>query len=1173
MRHHRTRVGIIWLCLTFGLVSICRGELFINEILFNPPLGGDSTNEYVELRGTPNLTIPDGTYLLSVEGDEQNNPGTVQNLFDLSGRRVGQNGFLLLLQKFHRYKPLPYSTVVTNSDNDGGWGNGSSSSVHHRGEGAQIEIENASCTFFLIQTTNAPAIGDDIDLNDDGTPDGTSANWTVLDAVGVLDSDGADDIAYGLINFRDNKTPGNTALASGTIVPVPFIPGYVARNGNTSDWSDTNWVASDNLPGKPPSFFLGGNSSKTGTNTFPYKRSKAALNHLGGPNFKAPAIPGVILRESGTNTLVRENGLKDYYLLNLSVKATGAVTIQISAEAPAQVSTNGGKTYGQEGILTLTSTSAKKVLVRTLDDGAAGPAQQTALITHSVIRSLDPRYPTNTIILPVPVTVVDTNVVLLSEAKVNPPGEDSPFEFVELRGPPNKTLTNLQLVVVQGNDASNPGRADMVVPLSGQRMGTNGLLIIAAPGNPYLFASGTTVLLAPQMTNTGGAIDNGTVSILLVGARQTIIEGTDLDNGDNGTLERLPTGVFIVDAIAWTDGGNNDVIYGGVDLSQRQRNFTPDAASRFSWNFSPRSPAAWFVGDLAGSSGGSLDYDPANISTNLPPGSVMTPGILNRKAPRLSPNPIPPLSGVIGDPENETFTFTLGILKNDSDNLDSIDSAADYSPATNLTVTVTSTNQLVVPDANLILTNFGPGKWRLAIEPAGVGYSEIIIRATDGIYTRLGYLRYAASAQGRPGAKWHAGISDASTAIAIDANWMFVGDDENQTLRIFSRTRSGSAVAARDMNPFLNIVDFYDDGTPREVDIEASTRVGNRIYWLGSHSHAFNAEERTNRARLFATDISGSGTNSQLKFLAHYDFLKLDLLAWDAQGRHGKGANYYGLVDSGAEGTDPKAPDGSGFNLEGLCMAPGPNNTTNAYIAFRAPLVPPTNRVYALLIPVLNFGKIATKRSGPGSAQFGPPIELNLGGRAVRSIEGSGGTNYLIVAGPPGAPDDYGYIPPPGNFRLFTWTGQPADQPQERTADLAGLNAEGIVQVPSGVWTPTNIFQIVTDGGTNRYYGDGIQAKFLTVREFKKFRVDDIALGEIATPPVPLIRFVSASENGTTVTWFAKEGAAYRLQMKPGFADEWRDVPGDVFATGATASKALPPAPGGQCFFRVIAVP
>src|SRR5436190_14318552 len=141
----------ICLCLLGASVSTTRAELFINEILFNPPFG-DTTNEFVELRGTPNMIIPTGTYLLSVEGDGGNNPGTIQNTFDLSGRRVGQNGFLLLLQKFHRYKPNPLSTVITNSDNGEGWGSGSSSSLKHRGEGGQVEIENASCTFFLIQS-------------------------------------------------------------------------------------------------------------------------------------------------------------------------------------------------------------------------------------------------------------------------------------------------------------------------------------------------------------------------------------------------------------------------------------------------------------------------------------------------------------------------------------------------------------------------------------------------------------------------------------------------------------------------------------------------------------------------------------------------------------------------------------------------------------------------------------------------------------------------------------------------------------------------------------------------------------------------------------------------------------------------------------------------------------
>ncbi|HXJ57608.1 MAG TPA: hypothetical protein VNU68_13190 [Verrucomicrobiae bacterium] len=1123
-------------------------QLYISEILLNPP-GSDSTNEYIELRGQPNALIADGTYLVSVEGDAEANPGTVQNLFDLSGRRVGQNGFLLLLQKFHRYKPNPLATVLTNSDSGSGWGSGSSSSLRHRGENGQGELENASATFFLIQTPTAPAIGDDIDADDNGTPDGAVyGSWTILDSVGLLDNDPGD-IAYGQINFRRDTAPGNQAKTpdTSTIVPVPFTPSYVGRNGNTTGYAATNWVASDNLLGSAPHWYLGARSS-TATNTWPANRAKAPLNHLGGPNFRAPILPGVIVRPSGTNTLVVESGLLDSYLLSLATRPTGAVTVSVTATSPIQISTDGGATYSTEGAVRFTSTAARRILVRVIDDGAAGPTESPRFITHSILQTLDPgNYPTSALIFALPVTFRDTNVVLLSEVKVNPPGsEDVPFEFIELRGPPGRRMTNLWLLAIQGNSSVNPGRVDLAVDLAGLQFGTNGLLMVAAPSHPYNFSPGTTVVLSPVLANAGGGLDNGTLSILLVGTTQQIQVGSDLDSGDNGVLEGLPPDAFIVDAIGWSDGGNGDRIYGDVDLSQKT--FTPDAATRLPGKNTPRSASAWAVGDLAGTNGDSLAYDASNISTNLPLGSIMTPGVINKAAPIFTPNPLIPTSGVIGDPENEPVLFTV--------------SDAD-TPAASLTVTATSTNQAVVPDGNLTLTRVSGGTWRLALDPVGVGYSRIILTVSDGVYSQRGFLDYAASAQGRPGAEWHTMVSDASTAIAIDANWMLVGDDENQVLRIFSRTRSGGPVAGQDFSSLLRLVDFYSNGVPKEVDIEASTRVGNRLFWLGSHSHAFNATERTNRARLFGTDLVGSGSNAVLRFLAHYDFLKLDLLAWDQNNVHGLGANYYGLAASAAEGVNPKAPDGSGFNLEGLCMAPG--STTSAYIAFRAPLVPPSARSNALLIPVLNFTTLATRPSGLGSARFGPPIELNLGGRGVRSIEGVG-TNYLIVAGPPGTGDN---LPPPGNFRFFTWTGQTNNVPQERGADLSGLNPEGIVEVTPGPWSATNLFQILSDNGTNHYYGDEIEAKHLEVPQFKKFRVDTVALGPVVSP-APIIRAVKSYPNRVSITWSAQAGITYRLQMKPTLDGPWTDVPGPVLATDALATKTLAVTSDPQCFFRVL---
>ena len=132
--------GVLWLTIAFLLTATSTRlaaslpdpsltNLFINELLFNPPFG-DLTNEFIEIRGVPNYVLPSGTYLVAVEGDAEENPGTIQNRFDLSGRRIGQNGFLVLLQQFHRYKTIPYSTVLTNSDSGSGWGSGSDGTSH-----------------------------------------------------------------------------------------------------------------------------------------------------------------------------------------------------------------------------------------------------------------------------------------------------------------------------------------------------------------------------------------------------------------------------------------------------------------------------------------------------------------------------------------------------------------------------------------------------------------------------------------------------------------------------------------------------------------------------------------------------------------------------------------------------------------------------------------------------------------------------------------------------------------------------------------------------------------------------------------------------------------------------------------------------------------------------------
>src|SRR2546421_2697199 len=190
------------------------------------------------------------------------------------------------------------------------------------------------------------------------------------------------------------------------------------------------------------------------------------------------------------------------------------------------------------------------------------------------------------------------------------------------------------------------------------------------------------------------------------------------------------------------------------------------------------------------------------------------------------------------------------------------------------------------------------------------------------------------------------GASSASTAIAIDANYMFIGSDNDQRIRLYSRNQSDTS--------YINAFDFTSFlGVTARMDLEASTKTVvngvTRIFWLGSHANDTSSpfNYRPNRHRLFATDVSGTGSNATLvAYGLHYDNLRSDLVAWD-----NLNASRLGLAAS-TNNVDPEGTSGSGFNIEGFAMAP---DGVTAYIGFRAPYETPATRQNALIVPLLNL--------------------------------------------------------------------------------------------------------------------------------------------------------------------------------------------------------------------------
>lgn len=471
----------------------------------------------------------------------------------------------------------------------------------------------------------------------------------------------------------------------------------------------------------------------------------------------------------------------------------------------------------------------------------------------------------------------------------------------------------------------------------------------------------------------------------------------------------------------------------------------------------------------------------------------------------------PDISGVVNDPTDPAATLGLNFI---------ITENSVAVPAANYTLTATSSATAVVPVSGIQITK-SAGTAIVKIVPAGVGYTTITLTLTKGSSTSTYQVNFAASAASTTpaGTLFHTGYSDGSSAVALDNDYMVVPDDENNTLSVYNRNNSGLPVKTFSYASGLALTDL-SGGVPREVDVEASAKsinTANRYFWLGSMSNKSSDApfaDRPNRNRLFATTITGTGSAATFAMNGVYSNLRARLILWGD-------ANSLGFTASAADGKDPKQIDG--FNIEGMAFAP--DNTT-MYLGFRAPLLPTTSRVNALIAPILNFESWFGAGS-PGNPSFGQPILLNLNGRGIREIARYANNGYIILAGDY---DDAGVR----NTRVYRWNGNAVDAPIELTSfDGTSLNMEGVLPVYSGAVLQTNKLQVISDLGAQAPYNDGVAGKDLATANFKKFRSD--ILVSAGTPlPVRFLAFSAKLRDAKTasINWKfeAAEGSSFEVQ-------------------------------------------
>jgi hypothetical protein len=325
------------------------------------------------------------------------------------------------------------------------------------------------------------------------------------------------------------------------------------------------------------------------------------------------------------------------------------------------------------------------------------------------------------------------------------------------------------------------------------------------------------------------------------------------------------------------------------------------------------------------------------------------------------------------------------------------------------------------------------------------------------------------------------GSSDASTALALDASWMLVGDDESNVLSVYPRS-GGAAVAQWD----------YSKNGPmlaKELDLEASAKVKDALYLIGSHSNKKDGgDAMADRGHLFEVKIEGTGSATRVTYVGKFSDLENQLVAWDRGDAHGLGADHFGFANSAAAGITPERVDG--FSIEGLVGAP---NDSALWLGFRAPLASAGARTSALIVPLTNYAALVAGTAS--AAAFGTPIELDLGGRGIRAIERDGSGNYLIIAGPAGASN-------PAlarNFALFGWNGHPSSAPQEFDNDLDALRRasagsfETIVALDGPV-APGASVQLLMDNGDTVWPGKTSVSKDLPTAE-QQFQGYGLQLG------------------------------------------------------------------------------
>ena len=318
------------------------------------------------------------------------------------------------------------------------------------------------------------------------------------------------------------------------------------------------------------------------------------------------------------------------------------------------------------------------------------------------------------------------------------------------------------------------------------------------------------------------------------------------------------------------------------------------------------------------------------------------------------------------------------------------------------------------------------------------------------------------------------GAVDGSAAVDVGDGFFVDATDEDNEFRLYD-VKGGLPPKKLDVGVEAAVKSALGVEKIKECDLEGSAKIGDVIFWIGSHARNKNAEEKKERQVLFATKLSGSGKDAKLKIAGKVYTKLLDDLVSDPA---------LAPFDLGKAATLAPKDEGA-LNIESLAA-----DGDKLWIGFRSPK---NKAKEALLVPLLN--PMEAIKEG-ARAKLGDPVTLKLGGLGVRDMV-AWNDGFLIIAGDFGDRFEQGAKP----SRVFLW--KPGTDPQDIGVDFGDLNPEAIVIMGQG--DKARILILSDDGkypgrsDKNVFRGVWLQANALDWRwEWKLSDMEHARLGNRA---------------------------------------------------------------------------